>query len=336
MALWMVRAGRFGEQENLALDKGIVVVGDDNINNLSGVKTREELYSLYEQAYPEAKKNTRINWVGQMWAFISRIQVGDLVVLPLKSRSAIAIGKIKGEYEYHADYPDGAHHTRPVEWLITDKPRSAFDQDLLYSFGAFMTVCQIKRNNAEERIKAMLAGKPTPISPETIPEELLGEGITDLEQYARDQIRDYIGRKFKGHELARLVQEILAARGYYTLLSPPGADGGVDIVAGRGTMGFDEPRLCVQVKSGDSPVDVGVLRELQGTMRNFGSEQGLLVSWGGFKSSVLKEARRIFFEIRLWDADNVVRALMENYEDLSDEIQAEIPLKRTWVLVLEE
>ena len=39
-----------------------------------------------------------------------------------------------------------------------DIPRSNFDQDLLYSLGAFLTICEVKRNDAEKRIRAM-AGK---------------------------------------------------------------------------------------------------------------------------------------------------------------------------------
>jgi restriction system protein len=119
-------------------------------------------------------------------------------------------------------------------------------------------------------------------------------------------------------------------------VSPPGADGGADIVAGQGSMGFDRPRLCVQVKSGHLPESVNILRELQGVMKNLGAEQGLLVSWGGFKDSVYKEARSLFFEIRLWDADQLLDALSANYERLSKEIQAELPLKRVWTFVPED
>jgi restriction system protein len=78
------------------------------------------------------------------------------------------------------------------------------------------------------------------------------------------------------------------------------------------------------------------MRELQGVMKSFGAEQGLLVSWGGFKNSVLSEARRLFFEIRLWDAGDVVNALLEDYERMSAELQAELPLKRIWAMVPEE
>lgn len=131
----------------------------------------------------------------------------------------------------------------------------------------------------------------------------------DVEEYTRDQITGFVGRKFKGHDLARLVAGILTAEGYKIELSPPGADGGVDIIAGQGPMGFDPPRLIVQVKSSDTPADVGVLRELQGVMPSFGGDRGLIVSWGGFKTSVIREARRLFFSIRLWDAGDLVRAI---------------------------
>jgi len=86
----------------------------------------------------------------------------------------------------------------------------------------------------------------------------------------------------------------------------------VDTIAGRGTMGFDPPFLSVQVKSTDAPIDVSVLRELQGTMRNYNADRGLLVSWGGFKTSVLREAPRQFFEIRFWDANQMVKAIVDN------------------------
>ena len=101
-------------------------------------------------------------------------------------------------------------------------------------------------------------------------------------------------------------------------------------------MGFEAPRLCVQVKSGDDPVDVTVLRELRGVMKAYRAEQGLIVSWGGFKRTVDQEARQLFFEIRLWNQSDLVKAIQDAYEHLPDELQAELPMKRTWVLVVED
>ncbi|NLE76636.1 MAG: restriction endonuclease [Chloroflexi bacterium] len=294
--------------------------------------------ALCQGAYPDINPKTIINWVGQLWAFVNRIQVGDLIVLPLKSRAAIAIGRSTGPYRHLPDLPPDARHTRTVEWLQRDIPRTAFDQDLLYSLGAFMTVCQIRRNNAEERIKTVLDGRPSaPAVPrQTEAAEPDEEALPNLEEYAQDQIRAYIDRKYKGHDLARLVTAVLKAQGYRTYTASPGPDGGADIMAGRGPMGFDPPRLCVQVKSGSQPADVRVLRELQGVMRNFGAEQGLLVSWGGFKSTVFTEASRLFFQIRLWDSGDIVQNLLEHYDQLPEDLQAELPLKRIWTLVQEE
>ena len=298
---------------------------------------REEIEELLRVRHSEAKPKTLTNWAGQVWTFVGKIQPDDLVVLPLKHRSAIAVGRVTGGYEYRPDNPPGARHVRPVEWVRDDLPRTAFDQDLLYSLGAFLTVCQIKRNNAEERIRAIVEGKPAPSLPtaEEWPSEESAETV-DLAEYARDQIRSFLAQKFKGHDLARLVDEILQTQGYRTELSPAGPDGGVDIIAGKGPMGFEAPRLIVQVKSSDAPADVRVLRELQGVMKSFGADRGLLVSWGGFKSSVYREARTLFFEIRLWDADDLIEVLTDSYEQLPDELQAELPLKRVWTLVLEE
>ena len=39
-------------------------------------------------------------------------------------------------------------HSRKVKWLEESIPRDAFKQDLRHSFGAFMTICEIKRISA--------------------------------------------------------------------------------------------------------------------------------------------------------------------------------------------
>jgi len=333
MAVWLVRAGAHGEREDFVLSHGIASIGWENLPDVSHIDTIEALRDLYRRTYPDEKPASVANYVGQLWTFLRRIQKGDLVILPLKTRAAIAIGEVRGPYQYRLDFPSDARHTRPVEWLRTDVPRTTFDQDLLYSFGAFMTVCQIQRSNAEEKIRAVLSGKPS-TSIEATRDQMEEQG--DWEQVAQDEILKYVGQKFRGHDLARLVESILIAEGYQTQRSPAGPDGGVDIIAGSGPIGFYEPRLCVQVKSQDSPVDVGVLRELQGVMKSFNATHGLLVSWSGFKSSVDSEARRLFFDIRLWDAGKLVKALLENYERLPEELQAELPLKRIWTLAKEE
>lgn len=341
MAVWLVRAGSRGQRQDWALDKGQAVIGWSPMGDLSQHDTREALFEDLKQAFPDAPLARLYNYRGQLWAFAKNIRVGDLVVLPLKGQDAIAIGKVTGGYRYESENPEDARHTRPVEWIQQDIPRSRFDQDLLYSLGAFMTVCQIKRNNAEERIKAILAGKTLPaqvILPDETSEatDETAVPVVDLGEYAATQIRSWIAQKFTGHRLADLVNAILEAQGYVTEVSKPGPDGGVDIIAGRGPMGFDPPRLLVQVKGGDRQQDIKVLRELRGVMQDFKADQGLLVAWGGFKRTVRADARKTFFELRLWDAGDVVENVLRYYEKFPEELKADLPLKRIWILVQEE
>lgn len=339
MAVWLVRAGRAGEREGLALNQGLAVIGWDELPDLSAVSSRDELEALIRAAHSDLKPKAVLNYAAQVWAFVNRIMEDDLIVLPLKTQSAIAIGKPTGPYEHRPDNPPGAQHVRPVKWIRDDIPRTAFDQDLLYSLGAFLTVCQIKRNNAEERIRAIVEGRPAPalvpVSAEDAVDEEDAEAV-DLTTYAQDQIRAFIGQRFKGHALTRLVDEVLRAQGYHTHMSPPGPDGGIDIIGGRGPMGFESPHLVVQVKSSDDPAQVNVLRELQGVMQSFDAERGLLVSWGGFKRTVYEEARQLFFQVRLWDADDLIEAITEHYSELPDDLQAELPLQRIWTLIIED
>ncbi len=342
MSLWKIQLGKDAQREAGALEHNVVAIGWEELGDLSRFKTsREELEIFFKKQYPGSSPNSVANQVGQIWAFLSRIQINDWVACPLKTRSAIAIGIVQSDYEFRSDLGSNLQHSRKVKWLKTDLPRTAFDQDLLYSFGAFMTVCKIERNQAEARVKALVEGKgktaPVPKSPGDagIPEPETIEFL-DVERLAADQIQQSIAQRYKGHKLAELVDAVLRASGYVTQVSIPGPDGGVDILAGSGPMGFDSPSICVQVKSSDSPVDVSTLRELRGTMEAHRAEHGLLVSWGGFKSSVLREAVPAYFKIRLWDQGELLRQILNNYDRLSEDLKADLPLKRVWALTIEE
>lgn len=341
--VYLARAGKSGQDEELALEKQLAVIGFKDVPSLEDARGYDAVFQLVKNTYPDKKVRAVGNLAGQLWTFALTMQKDDIVVLPRKLTSQIAIGRVTGPYAY-IQVNSELRHTRPVEWIRTDVPRTAFEQDLLYSFGAFLTVCNISRNDAARRVMAVLEEKPDPgpaIQSETPPKgsppsEDQTETIPDLTQMAHDQIVARIQSRFTGHELTRLVDAVLQVDGWVTRVSPPGPDGGVDILAGRGSLGLDGPRLCVQVKSQTNPVDVTVYRTLQGTMQTFNAEQGLLVCWGGYNKAVRQEAKQGHFMVRLWDSSDLVGAIYRNYERLPAEIQAELPLKRVWMLVAEE
>lgn len=336
--LWLVRLGKHGEQEAHALDTGELILGF-RVGDLITAKDREAVLKLVEQAMPDEKHKTQLNFAAQLNQFSNTIQTGDLAVVPLKTSGKIAIGEIIGPCKMTAEgYP-----MRPIRWLKPDLSRDDFRQDLLYSFGAFMTVCEISRNNALQRVTAILktgrdpgwesrvSATPRPLASTDIPSDEDVE--VDLEEIARDQIERRIASAFTGHDFTRLVGEILKAQGHVVNISPPGPDQSVDITAGRGGLGFEPPRLVVQVKSGDFIADQPTLQALIGAVHDTNADQGLLVCWGGFKRTVEQRRNELFFRIRLWGRTEILAALFDVYDRLPEQLRAELPLRRTWMLV---
>lgn len=338
MAIWLVRAGDHGQYEQKFIQEKRVYVTWDNLNvNLAKLPDRHALEAAMVDRYPDTKAKAILNWVSQVWPFAHGMEKGDWVVLPLKTQPAVQIGEIVGEYHFEASGPDPFFHWRPVKWIAEALPRTNFGQDLLYSFGAFMTICRIQRNNAEARLEAM---KKSGWAAEKVADVIeTGGASTDevakssnLEDLANDQIDKLVKARFKGHELATLVEAILKAQGYTTYRSPEGADGGADILAGTGPLGFGAPKLCVEVKSESSPIDRPTVDKLLGAVSKFGASEGLFVSWSGFKPNVQKELAASFFKVRLWTRKEVLEQLFVLYDQLDEDLRAKLPLKRIWTV----
>lgn len=341
MAIWLVRAGKSGEYEKKFLDEGrVYFTWDINTEDLTGVKEYSAVYKIMENSYPGRKKRQIGNYAGQLYAFLN-MKIGDWIVMPSKFKSTMHIGEVSSGYKYNPQTIAEYIHYVEVKWIKKDIPRTNFDQDILYSLGAFLTVCGITRNDAEKRIRAMEKNnwmmQPQKTGVTVLQGEISSDPNTeaqvDLEIIAADQITRFIDRKFKGHGMSRIIEAILKAKGYIVYRSPAGPDKGVDLLAAPEPLGFGSPRLCVQVKTTSSPVDRPTLDQLIGTMQNFNADQGLLVSWSGFKTSVDKEIPSQFFKVRLWGQEEIINELLSNYEKLDDDIKTEIPMKRIWTLL---
>lgn len=332
MPMWLCRAGRYGEFENKFLEDSKVYCTWDNLSeSIMQFPTKQDLQQYFVDNNPDVKVKTAMNWASQVWPFAHEMKKGEIAVLPSKIKPVIHFGKIMGDYEFLPNNDNPYYHAHQVDWFACDIPRTAFDQDILYSFGAFMTICRIKQ---EDRIKAVInAHKQGKKAPQITPQEPQDdEEVRDIENEALGVITNLIIQKTKGHGLAKIVDAILRAKGFTTYVSPAGPDKGVDILASAGTLGFGSPKICVQVKSTDAPVDRIVLDQLGGVMKNFGAEYGLLVSWSGFKSSVINETAKQFFEIRLWTHKEIIEEFLRYYDQMDDEIKELIPLKKIWVV----
>ena len=302
MALWMVRAGRSGEYEESFLERDVVgLTWGEGLGDtaLRDAPDRDAVRALVAERYSSQSSKTQSAWAGMISAFRFTMTPGDLVVMPRRrTGSGYSLAEILSPYEYRGKEDDAnRRHVRRVRWLSGADPiaKEVMPGDIRHSLGGLLTIYQVSRNDAEARFRGFaasgfravpnLAGASAaiPIKSGGPSGEGGGEEIIDLEEVARDALARHLAAHFSGHELATLVEAVLSAQGYTTYKSPPGPDGGMDLLASGGALGFEPPRILVQVKSGGSPVDLPVYTHMIGAMAEFHADQGLLVSWGGFQ-----------------------------------------------------
>lgn len=99
-----------------------------------------------------------------------------------------------------------------------------------------------------------------------------------MEESARDLIAQLIRAKFDGHGRSCPINKILKAQGYTTYLNPEGSDGGIDILAGTGAIGFDSPRICIQVKSQETPIGRQGIDQRMGVMDSIKADAVIFVA----------------------------------------------------------
>ena len=345
MAVWTIKGGSSGEYENAFLEKGVVAVGFALSRSIADFSDRDALRDHMESP----------NAANQLWRFCNEVETGDMVVLPRKRVHEVAVGRIAGPYAYQPESVGAvAPHIHAVEWQVTDIPRSHFDQDLLNSFNSRLTLSRPGAPGAEARIRQtvnVFMELETPViddpapSPETLPTVATDEGNVgadlaeeiNLDQVIKERIIARFRRQYAGKELEYLVASILQAHGYHVMQTREGPDGGIDVLAGKGDLGFGEPRLCVQVKGRTTPVNLNEYSSLQGNIASFGADHGLLVSLGGFTKPVHdRNEQQSFFTIRLWGPDDLAQRLLESYDSLPQDIRSDfrddIPLDTVQVL----
>jgi restriction system protein len=341
---WTVRTGRSGERTEWSFANGVVGGGWHEVPDLTAVTDKEQLRSIVTDVYG-GSKNVVANLTGQLWTLRTRIQDGDYIVLPIRATSQIAFGQVTdGGYRYLSNQEDATRrHVIQVKWLKTDVSKSLLKQDMRYQLGSALTVFEVGNNDAAYRLEQVMAGKPDPGARSPInlagpkPLETFQDEATNvsdainLAEVAQDEIAKRLQEDFKGHELSELVEALLTAEGFKCRNSPPGADGGVDVLAGMGPLGMDSPKLVVQVKSQTGAVSDTVLQQLNGAIHRFQADQALLVTFGGVTGPAKTYLETQYFNIRVWTIGDIIQAIYKHYPALDNEMKARLPLKQIWV-----
>ena len=335
--IWLMRLGEEGRYESTSLERGIALIGFQSFSDMTGM-TEEQIGEMVEEkATDEAAKGMDKS---QLRMFARRMQIGDGIVADLhKTPGKVAIGRISGDYEYRVSGGDEMagqqRHLRPIEWFVTSMDKKDLGDHLRAFYTARSTVRPIRNTEADQRIRDLMSGTNSDlaVSSQQVAADDEGTVVPVVQEISHAEIARRIHERFPAEKLERLIAALLEADGYVVQQSRKGADQGVDVLAGHGPMGFDSPRICVQVKHTNSPIGAPDVQKLRGAMQDFNAEQGLFVSWSDYTSDAQNEARRHFFTLRLWNANDVIEAVCRNYDKLPEEIRTEIPLQRIWTLV---
>jgi restriction system protein len=189
-----------------------------------------------------------------------------------------------------------------------------------------MSLFQVK-NYADEFLGA-LAGKPAAAPSPAVKDETVGLVAEEIEQTTRDFVLKRLDRELKGHPFAEFVAHLLGTMGYRSRVSPPGPDGGIDIVAHKDELGFGPPIIKVQVKSTQGGTGDPAVSALYGKVD--GGEFGLLVTLGTFTPAA-KNFAAGKSNLRLIDGEELVNLVLAHYEQFDSRYKGLLPLKRVYI-----
>jgi restriction endonuclease Mrr len=115
-------------------------------------------------------------------------------------------------------------------------------------------------------------------------EEDSEDAITeDVQSRALEFVKDRAA-KLDWEQMQRLVAGLLRAMGYKTRVSPAGPDRGKDIIASPDGLGFESPRIVVEVKHRQGAMGSQEIRSFLGGRHK--DDKGIYVSTGGFTKDV--------------------------------------------------
>ena len=162
---------------------------------------------------------------------------------------------------------------------------------------------------------------------------LLKVTLEEMEVQANDGLAHYLENmdEYKFQDLCSVLLESMEY--YIDFVSPPGRDGGIDIIAFKDPLGFAKPRLKVQVKryKEKNKVDIDVVKVLKSSLHH-GEDIGLIMTSGYFTKDAEKFARESNIHIKLIDRDALIDLWIENYDNLNDDERAMLPLKLIYFL----
>lgn len=323
--IWGIHAGRTGNAHELFMGHNVIALGWNLMPDLGTLPPDREAYKReLKLAYPDAKPGAIPVWAGQLYRFVHEMEEGDLVVYPSKHDRQIHIGRVTGPYFHVPGSADDYSQRRPVEWL-TSHPRTTFSQGALYEIGSALSLFQV-RNYGDEFVDVLEGKQTAPPAPKE--DETIGVVAEEIEETTKDFVIKQLAKELKGHPFEEFIAELFEAIGYRTRVTQMSGDKGVDVIAHRDELGIEPPIIKIQVKSTQGTVGDPEVSQLFGKVAT--GEFGVMVTLGSY-SRQARDFADAKGNLRLIDGDEVVRLVLDHYEQLEPRYKGLLPLRRVYV-----
>lgn len=315
--IWCIRANG-GQYTEHFLRGGYAGIGWKEIDkDLSGMQSREDLYSVMKSAYPEIKSPIVIgNYVGQVARFLLEIQAGDYIITPAADTEWLHYGKVEPDPSYFfAVGNDGCpyRHRRRVAWAKDRLKRGDFSVPFQNTIRSSLTVYAVSQN--EEFLAAIGQAdlNPKPITTQYDPYRVVLEQVLELDD----------------KEFEILVGHLLTALGFEgSEVTGRTGDGGVDAIGELNVANLAKVKVFVQAKRYKlgSKVNAGIVKQLRQAIP-FGG-QGAFITTADFQKAAADIAlEQGFPRIGLVNGRQLVDLLVEHWSDIPQEFQDRLGLK---------
>lgn len=326
--MWKVNAGRRSALASEFLERGVVAIGWVEAGDYSSDRSFQQVLDRVSRSYPDQTDRQKQVSAGQIWRFISELQVGDPILTYEPSTRLYHIGEISGHPSFAPSEIEALPVQRSVDWK-TNVSRDELSDSARGRLGAILALFKVAPSAAAE-LESLATGKPITalIAPEV--DEIIadqGDPFEGLEEQAIERVKDRL-LALTWDEMQEIVASLLRTLGYRTNVSAAGPDRGKDIIASKDGFGFERPRIVVEVKHRKGQMGAQEIRSFLGGRHQ--DDRGLYVSTGGFTREAHYEAERASTVTHLMSIDELARALINQYDELDQVGRRLLPLTKIY------